>query len=227
MLEPIPFVWPLAGGLLVGLSAGLYLLLNGRVAGISGLTAAATGLSKGAPRTLGLLFIAGLLGGAALASALIRRPEVQITSDIWLLVLGGLIVGFGTRWGSGCTSGHGVCGLAHRGYTAGFLQRRPAQDLQNYATGSSQPVRSLFVGEVVACGDGWAEVETKNRFAVGDRLEIIHPAGNRTVRLEGMQAAATGEPLQVASGSPLRVRIPLEGPAEGAMLARLLEGATA
>ena len=112
MLEPLPFIWPLAGGLLVGLSAGLYLLLNGRVAGISGLTAAATGLSKGAPRTLGLLFIAGLLGGAALASALIRRPEVQITSDIWLLVLGGLIVGFGTRWGSGCTSGHGVCGLS-------------------------------------------------------------------------------------------------------------------
>ena len=63
----------------------------------SGLTAAATGLSKGAPRTLGLLFIAGLLGGAAVASALIRRSEVQITSDIWLLVLGGLIVGFGTR----------------------------------------------------------------------------------------------------------------------------------
>ena len=84
-LESLSFVLPLAGGLLVGLSAGLYLLLNGRVAGISGLTAAATGLSKGAPRTLGLLFIAGLLGGAALASALIRRPAVQITSDIWLL----------------------------------------------------------------------------------------------------------------------------------------------
>ena len=112
MLEPLPFIWPLAGGLLVGLSAGLYLLLNGRVAGISGLTAAATGLSKGAPRILGLLFIAGLLGGAALASALIRRPEVQITSEVWLLVLGGLIVGFGTRWGSGCTSGHGVCGIS-------------------------------------------------------------------------------------------------------------------
>ena len=112
MLEPLPFIWPLAGGLLVGLSAGLYLLLNGRVAGISGLTAAATGLSKGAPRILGLLFIAGLLGGAALASALIRRPEVQITSEVWLLVLGGLIVGFGTRLGSGCASGHGVCGLS-------------------------------------------------------------------------------------------------------------------
>ncbi len=117
-------------------------------------------------------------------------------------------------------------GLAHRGYTAGFLQRRPAQDLQNYETGSSQPLRSLFVGEVVACGDGWAEVETKNRFAVGDQLEIIHPAGNRTVCLERMQAAASGEPLHVAAGSPLRVRIPLEGPAEGAMLARVLDPAS-
>jgi hypothetical protein len=112
MLAPLPFVWPLTGGLLVGLSAALYLLLNGRVAGVSGLTAAATGLARGAPRTLGLGFIAGLLGGAGLAAALVRRPELQVTSDIGWLILGGLIVGFGTRWGSGCTSGHGVCGLA-------------------------------------------------------------------------------------------------------------------
>ncbi|SFD57997.1 tRNA 5-hydroxyuridine modification protein YegQ [Paracidovorax konjaci] len=113
-------------------------------------------------------------------------------------------------------------GLAHRGYTAGFLQRRPAQDLQNYTTGSSQPVRSQFVGQVVATGDGWAEVETKNRFAVGDRLEIIHPSGNRTVRLERMHAADSGAPLHAAPGSPLRVRIPMDGPADGAMLARLM-----
>jgi uncharacterized membrane protein YedE/YeeE len=110
--EPISFAWPLAGGLLVGLSAALYLLLNGRVTGISGLTAAATGLEKGAPRSLGLGFVAGLLGGAALVSALIRRPDVQITSEVWVLIAAGLAVGFGTRWGSGCTSGHGVCGLA-------------------------------------------------------------------------------------------------------------------
>ena len=110
--EPLSFVWPLAGGLMVGVSAGLYLLLNGRVAGISGLAASALGLARGAPRPLGLGFIAGLLGGAALASALIRDPDVQITSQVWLLILSGLLVGFGTRWGSGCTSGHGVCGLA-------------------------------------------------------------------------------------------------------------------
>lgn len=109
--EPILFAWPLAGGLLVGISAALYLLLNGRVAGISGLIAGATGLEKGAPRSLGLGFVAGLLGGATLASALIRRPEVQITSELWILIAAGLAVGFGARWGSGCTSGHGVCGL--------------------------------------------------------------------------------------------------------------------
>lgn len=110
--EPISFIWPLTGGLLVGLSAAIYLLVNGRVTGISGLTANATGLSRGGPRTLSLVFIVGLLAGAALSAALLRSPEVQITSNLWLLIAGGLIVGFGTRWGSGCTSGHGVCGLA-------------------------------------------------------------------------------------------------------------------
>ena len=112
-------------------------------------------------------------------------------------------------------------GLSNRGYTAGFLERRPANDYQNYETGSSETRRSQFVGEVKAVQDGWAEVETKNRFAVGDLLEIIHPGGNRTVRLEQMRGLE-GEELQVASGSPLRVRIPLENPAEGALLARLL-----
>jgi hypothetical protein len=111
-MEPISFVWPLSGGLLVGLSAGLYLLANGRVAGISGLTAAATGLSRAAPRSLGLTFLAGLLIGAAVASSFIRQPVLTVTSSVGLLVVGGLLVGFGTRWGSGCTSGHGVCGLA-------------------------------------------------------------------------------------------------------------------
>lgn len=110
--EPLAFAWPVAGGLLVGASAGLYLLLNGRVAGVSGLAAAALGLTKGTPALLGTGFVAGLLGGAALTARLIRRPDVQITSEIWLLIAGGLLVGFGTRWGSGCTSGHGVCGLA-------------------------------------------------------------------------------------------------------------------
>ena len=111
-MSQLHFLWPLSGGLLIGLSAGLFLLLNGRVAGVSGLTAVAAGLSKSAPRGLALGFLAAVVAGAALAAALVRRPEMQVTGDLWLLVAGGLLVGFGSRLGAGCTSGHGVCGLA-------------------------------------------------------------------------------------------------------------------
>lgn len=115
-------------------------------------------------------------------------------------------------------------GLANRGYTPGFLERRPMQDYQNLDSGSSEMRRSQFVGEVKAAHDGWAEVETKNRFAVGDTLEVIHPQGNRQVLLERM-FNLDGEPMQVAQGNPVRVRIPLEGPVEGALIARLLQPA--
>ncbi|MBQ0931484.1 tRNA 5-hydroxyuridine modification protein YegQ [Ideonella sp. 4Y16] len=113
-------------------------------------------------------------------------------------------------------------GLSNRGYTGGLLERRPSQDYQNYLSGHSESQRSQFVAEVVGQrADGWVEVETKNRFAVGDQLEIIHPQGNRTITLSAMQGAE-GEPLSVAPGSPLHVWLPLEGPAEGALIARLL-----
>jgi putative protease len=112
-------------------------------------------------------------------------------------------------------------GLANRGYTGGLLERRPARDYQNYATGNSAPQRSHFVGEVRGYADGLAEVETKNRFQVGDTLEIIHPQGNRTVLLEKM-FDLEGQSVQVAQGNPVRVRIALQGPVEGALIARLL-----
>lgn len=113
-------------------------------------------------------------------------------------------------------------GLANRGYTGGLLERRPSQDYQNYVTGHSVAHRSQFVGEVRSVrADGWAEVETKNRFAVGDTIEVIHPAGNRRVQLDRM-TTLDGEPVQVAAGSPVRVWVPLGGPSEGALLARML-----
>ena len=112
-------------------------------------------------------------------------------------------------------------GLANRGYTGGLLERRPANDYQNYETGNSVLQRAHFVGEVRGWADGMAEVETKNRFAVGDRLEIIHPSGNRQIELTQM-FNLEGQPVQVAQGNPVRVRIPLAGPAEGALIARLL-----
>ena len=117
-------------------------------------------------------------------------------------------------------------GLANRGYTSGFLERRPSQDYQNYETGHSVAQRSQFVGEVKSVADGWAEVETKNRFAVGDLLEIVHPQGNRTVRLDVMKNAEGAE-IQVAAGNPLRVWIPVDGPADKALVARLLQPAPA
>lgn len=106
------FVLPLGGGLLIGLSATLYLLLNGRVAGISGITASALGMLGGGANRMGLGFLAGILAGAAIAVTFLRAPDISVTNSPWLLVVGGLLVGFGTRLGSGCTSGHGVCGLA-------------------------------------------------------------------------------------------------------------------
>jgi putative protease len=111
-------------------------------------------------------------------------------------------------------------GLASRGYTSGFLERRPAQDYQNYETGHSVGHRSQFVGEVRSVQDGWVEVETKNKFSVGDTIEIIHPSGNRKVPLTQMKNAK-GEAIDVASGSPHKVWIPLDGPTEGALIARM------
>jgi putative protease len=115
-------------------------------------------------------------------------------------------------------------GLANRGFTSGFLERRPSQDYQNYETGHSDIGHSHFVGEVRAMADGWAEVEVKNKFQVGDQIEVIHPSGNHIVTLEAMRNLQ-GESIAVAPGSPLQVRIPLEARYQGALLARILPAA--
>lgn len=97
---------------MIGTAAALYLVVAGRVMGVSGLLAGATGLGPGGTRVPSALFIAGLLAGTVVAMAWIRMPAVEITTSWPLLIAGGLLVGYGTRLGSGCTSGHGVCGLA-------------------------------------------------------------------------------------------------------------------
>jgi uncharacterized membrane protein YedE/YeeE len=112
----LPFLawyWPVIGGLLIGVAAGGFLVLTGRIAGVSGLLANTLGLSPTGDRTLSALFLAGLMiaSGLALAIKPISLPSLSI-STMPLLVVAGLLVGFGTRLGSGCTSGHGVCGLA-------------------------------------------------------------------------------------------------------------------
>lgn len=103
----------LIGGVLIGSAAAILLLGLGRIAGVSGLVARATGLSgQGAPRAIAIAFILGLpLGAWMMARATMAAPP-QLSEALWPLVAGGLLVGFGTRLGSGCTSGHGVCGIA-------------------------------------------------------------------------------------------------------------------
>ncbi|ARU04672.1 U32 family peptidase [Comamonas serinivorans] len=114
-------------------------------------------------------------------------------------------------------------GLANRGYTGGLLERRPANDYQNYETGHSVLQRSHFVGEVrSARDDGWVEIEAKNRFAVGDTIEVIHPSGNRTLTITEMHNA-DGQSVDVAPGNPHRVWLPIPGPTQGALIARLLQ----
>ena len=102
-----------AGGLLIGIAAALMLLGAGRIAGVSGLAARAVGLATaGAPRGVALAFILGLPLGAAAVAAAVGPIATRFPGSAWTLVVGGLLVGFGTRLGSGCTSGHGVCGLS-------------------------------------------------------------------------------------------------------------------
>ena len=117
---------------------------------------------------------------------------------------------------------HDLEGLSNRGYTAGLLEQRPPDAYQNYDSGYSANQRSQFVGAVRSVQDGWAEIETKNHFAVGDLLEVIHPGGNTTLRLAQMRGAE-GQPLSVAQGHPVRVWIALEARYAGALLARVFE----
>lgn len=112
-------------------------------------------------------------------------------------------------------------GLANRGYTDGFYQRHHTQEHQNYMNGFSELHRSHYVGDVQSVTDGWAEVDVKNRFAVGDRLEVIHPRGNQVIALDQMQTL-DGSPITVAPGSGHRVRIALDAQYDKALLARLL-----
>lgn len=100
----------LTGGMLIGLSATMLLLLNGRVAGVSGILGR---LVQGAQVTVNAAFVIGLMLGPLLYRlAAGAWPPVTITASLPLIALAGLLVGFGTRMGSGCTSGHGVVGLA-------------------------------------------------------------------------------------------------------------------
>ncbi len=101
----------LIGGSVIGIAVSLLLLLNGKVLGVSGILGRLFNLpfSKNYWR---LFFVIGLLISPFIYNVFYPIPSVEITSNNLMIVMGGLLVGFGSRLGSGCTSGHGVCGVA-------------------------------------------------------------------------------------------------------------------
>lgn len=103
---------PLLGGMLIGLAAGLFMLSLGRIAGISGIVSELLG--RWPERwAQNLAFLTGLPAGLLLWQAISgHRVEITLPHSPALLIIGGLLVGFGVKLGSGCTSGHGICGLA-------------------------------------------------------------------------------------------------------------------
>lgn len=101
----------LAGGMLIGLAAALFALLNGRIAGISGILG---GLLKPQQGDIAwrAAFILGIVGAPLAYGVFSALPAIQVDAQFGALIAAGLLVGAGTRYGSGCTSGHGVCGLS-------------------------------------------------------------------------------------------------------------------
>jgi len=101
----------LAGGVLIGVAVALLLLFNGRIAGISGILGGVLQGTKG-DVAWRAAFLLGLAGAPVVYGAVATLPLVQVDAGTGTLVAAGLLVGIGTRYGAGCTSGHGVCGLS-------------------------------------------------------------------------------------------------------------------
>lgn len=104
-------VYTFVGGLLLGIATVGYLYINGRIAGISGLLAQFISPSRDIFKSSAFWFIAGLVI-TPFIYGYFYQPEIEIKANSFVLILAGLLVGFGTRLGSGCTSGHGICGMS-------------------------------------------------------------------------------------------------------------------
>lgn len=103
----------LVGGLAIGVGGALLLLFNGRIMGASGILGTVVdGTARGGDRNEKLAFLAGLIGGPALAALTFGAPATNLTPNLAIIVISGLLVGIGTRLANGCTSGHGVCGIS-------------------------------------------------------------------------------------------------------------------
>lgn len=103
----------LVGGVLIGLAAALFLLFNGRIAGISGILGGLLEWPRG-DIAWRIAFLLGLIGAPLAYGLFTTLPQVEVDAGMATLVVAGLLVGVGTRYGAGCTSGHGVCGLSRR-----------------------------------------------------------------------------------------------------------------
>lgn len=106
------WIWGLVGGVMIGAGAGIFLLVNGRIMGASGIIG---GMVDGSGRDTvseRVAFLGGLVAVPPLLVPLYKVVDTHTTSSIWVLVLAGLMVGVGTRIANGCTSGHGVCGIS-------------------------------------------------------------------------------------------------------------------
>jgi putative protease len=115
--------------------------------------------------------------------------------------------------------------LANRGYTDGFYQRHASRELQNYRRGSSENQRQIFVGEVRGQieGSGWSMIDVKNKFAVGDELELLTPAGNHRFRASALEDLE-GNPMREARGGGYQVRMPLPvSSADMGLITRFIE----
>jgi uncharacterized membrane protein YedE/YeeE len=135
----------LLGGALIGASASLLLALNGRIAGISGIVGGIVRPASGEEASWRALFAAGLLAGGAIVYALHPASFGPSVVSLPLTLLAGLLVGFGTRLGNGCTSGHGVCGISR------FAPRSFAATAAFMATGI---LAAFVVQHALALGAG-------------------------------------------------------------------------
>ena len=148
MLALFPQAQPLEGfigGLIIGLAGAVMLLGAGRIAGVSGMAARTLRLGNaGTPWSLAALFTGGLLLGALAFAGIAGPIEARFPTDAVVIIAAGLLTGFGTRLGSGCTSGHGVCGMS----------RLSPRSL--VATASFIAAGIVTVAIVNALGGGWS-----------------------------------------------------------------------
>ena len=121
-MENFTPVEALIGGAMIGLGALILLVFYGRIAGISGIASSALFTREG--RSWRLAFLAGVVAGPLLVAAIVKDYSYSTPQLSWQIIVAGLLVGIGTGWGSGCTSGHGICGvsrLSPRSVTATVL----------------------------------------------------------------------------------------------------------